>query len=65
MNYKIYIYVISLFLSAYAVSGINFENIIRKNKVIEARVLMMLLSFSFAYLISNFFINFMEYSKIL
>ncbi len=65
MNYRIYIYVISLFLSAYAITGINFDNIIRKNRVKEAKVLSMILCLSFAYLVSNFIISFIEYSKIM
>lgn len=64
MSYQIYIYVISLFLCAYAISGINFESIIRKNKVIEAKCLMMILCLSFSYLVANFIINFIQFSKI-
>lgn len=63
MNYRIYIYVISLFLSAYAITGINFENIIRKNRVKEAKVLMMIFCLALAYLVANFVISFIEYSK--
>lgn len=63
MNYKIFIYVISLFASAYAVTGINFEKIIRKNKIVETRFLGMLLSIAIAYLVSNFIIDFISYSK--
>ena len=65
MNYKIYIYIISLFLSAYAITGINFENIIRKNRVKEAKVLSMIFCLALAYLVANFIISFIEYSKIM
>lgn len=65
MNYKIYIYVISLFACAYAITGINFENIIRKNRVKEAKVLMMVFCLALSYLVANFVISFIEYSKII
>ena len=38
MNYKLYVYVFSILLSIYALTGINFEKITRKNKVIEIRI---------------------------
>ena len=65
MDYRIYIYVISLFISAYAVTGINFESFIRKNRVREAKVLSMILCLSLAYLLANFIISFIQYSKII
>lgn len=65
MNYKVYLYVICLFACAYAVSGLNFEVIIKRNKLIEARFLAMIFSLSLAYLVANFIINFIEFSKII
>ncbi len=58
MNYKIIIYVISVMLSTYALTGINFEKIIKKNKNIEVRILVILLSFIMGYLITNFIVDF-------
>ena len=60
MSYKVYIYAFMLFASTFAVSGINFENIIRKNKVWEARILAALFIGALTYLASNFFISFIE-----
>ena len=54
LQIKTYIYVISVLLSAYALSGINYDAFIKKNKVIEARVLVILLSISLGYLLTNF-----------
>lgn len=58
MDYKIYVYVISIFVSAFALSGINFNNVFRKNRVIEARVLVLLLSLALGYLVGSLVISF-------
>ena len=58
MQFKIYIYVISVMLSAYTLTGVNFDPIIKKNKVIEARILVILLSFIMGYLLTNFIVDF-------
>ncbi len=65
MNIKAYIYVISVFLSAYALSGINYDGFIKKNKAIEARVLVVLLSIALGYLITNFITDFISVSSLL
>ena len=60
MNYKICIYIFMLFASVFAVSGINFDGIIKKAKNMEARILVIILIMSLAYLSSSFIINFIE-----
>jgi len=60
MDYKIYIYVISIFISAFAISGINFNNVFRKNKVVEARILVLLLSLALGYLVGSLVISFIN-----
>lgn len=65
MNYKAYLYVITLFLSIFAMSGINFDAFIRKNKVIEARILVILLSICCSYLVTNFITDFLSASTII
>ena len=65
MNYKIYIYVISMFISAYALTGVNFDAFIKKGKIVETKILLMVLGMSLSYLVSNFIINFIELSKII
>jgi len=64
MNYKVIIYVISTLLSAFVISGINFNNVFKKNKLLEAKLFIILLSLSLSYLVSNFIISFLEVSKI-
>ena len=49
MNYKTYIYVITLLMSIYALSGVNFDGFIKSNKAIEARLLVILLSIGLSY----------------
>lgn len=65
MNYKTYIYVITLFMSIFALSGINFDGFIKKNKVIEARLLVILLSIATSYLVTNFITDFISVSSII
>lgn len=65
MNFKTYIYIVSVLLSTFAVSGINFNNLFRKNKVVEARVLIVLLVLALGYLVGSFIITFIECSKII
>ena len=65
MNYKIYIYVITVLLSTYILSGVNFNSILKKNKVLEARLLVIILSIIMGYLVTNFIVDFINVSKII
>ncbi|MBR1417123.1 MAG: DUF1146 domain-containing protein [Bacilli bacterium] len=65
MPFKIYIYVISVLLSTYALSGINFDKIMKKNKPLEARIIVLMLSFIFGYLLTNFITDFLSLSKLI
>ncbi len=60
MNYKIFIYVITLFCSIFALSGINFDRFIKTNKALEARILVILLALSISYLTTNFISDFLS-----
>ena len=59
MDYKIYLYIFFSILSAFALSGINFEKIIRKNRIWETRILVLLLSLVMGYLVTNFVLEFL------
>lgn len=63
--YKALIYTISVLISVYALSGINFNNVFKKNHELEAKTLIIILSFALGYLLASFVINFLEYSRIL
>ena len=60
MYYKVILYIIFSFISAYALSAVNFNGIIKKGKVIETRVLTILLSLALGYLLTNFVIEFVN-----
>lgn len=65
MNYKMMLYVFNILLSIYALSGIHFERIMKTNKIMESRILVMILAFVLAYLLTNFIFNFLEVSAIM
>lgn len=60
MNYKVYIYVCMLLLSAFSLSGINFNGFFKTKHVLEARILVMLLMLGLAYIASAFIIGLVE-----
>jgi len=60
MKYKAIIYAINLFLSVWALSGINFDKFMKLNKPTEARILVLILGISFSYLITNFIVDFVS-----
>ena len=59
MNYKIIFYGIFLLLSIYILSGVHFEKIMKKDKVIEAHLLVLTLSVALSYLLTNFVWDFL------
>lgn len=63
--YKTGIYIFSVLLSVYAISGINFNNFFKKGKIFEAKVFVILISFIMGYLIGSFAIEFLTISEIL
>ena len=58
MNFKIYLYVITVLFSTYILSGVNFEKLMKKNKILEAKLLVISLSFIMGYFITNFIVDF-------
>ena len=62
--YKLIRYIVFSFLTAFALSGINFNNIIKKNKTIEVRILVIILSLSIGYLLTNFVLDFVNITRI-
>ena len=63
MSFKMILYVINVFLSTYILSGINFDKIMKRNKVIEARILVLVLSFMASYLLTNFIVDFISFAN--
>ena len=54
MNYKIYGYVFFSMLSAFALSGVNFNKFLKQDRYFEARILAMILSMVLGYILTNF-----------
>lgn len=64
MNYKAIIYCLFVFLSIYALSAINFDKFMKKNKPIEARLIVLILSFASSYLLTNFIVDFISLTSL-
>ena len=60
MNYKMILYVIFVLLSTYTLSGINFDKIMKRNKPLEARILVLLTSLLMGYFLTNFVLDFIK-----
>lgn len=60
MNYKVYLYVFNILLSLFALNGIHFSKFMRTNRIWEARILIIILSFIMGYLLTNFMIDFTQ-----
>ena len=65
MNYRIFIYIIVVFTTAFALSGVNINGLFKKGKVVEANVFIFLLILAISELVTSFIVNFLEVSKIL
>jgi uncharacterized membrane protein YwzB len=61
---KLALFTLMLALSIYAVSGINFNNIIKTNRKYEAMVLQILLSLTLAYCSSSLLLKIVELSTL-
>lgn len=64
-KYKIFIYIIITFMCVFSISGINFNNFFKKERVVEARLFIILITLALSYLASNFIISFLEISRII
>ena len=57
--YRILIYLICFVLSLFGLKALDFNRIIKKNSVVEARVLYFLIAISLTYIIGQFVISIM------
>lgn len=60
MELKVYLYVFFTLMGIFVFNGVDFNRIMKQNKVIEAKVLVIALSFSLSYLLTNFVIDFIS-----
>lgn len=62
---KALLYVLFTLISAYILSSINYRNFFKKNKIWEAKIFVILLSFIMSYLLTNFVTDFILSSRII
>lgn len=65
MNVKFLLYILVLPFVIYALDGVNINSIFKKNKIIQARILYVMIIFVLSYLLVNFLYDFYDVSKIL
>ena len=64
MNYKLLVYVFNIMLCIFSLSGINFEKLIKRDRIWETRILVIVLSLVLAYLLTNFIFDFLSVRKL-
>ena len=60
MDIKVYLYVFFTMMSVFILNGVNFNGIMKKGKEIEAKLLVLVLSFALSYLLTNFLLDFIS-----
>ncbi|AZP03249.1 DUF1146 family protein [Jeotgalibaca ciconiae] len=60
---KLISHMLFIFLSFWALKAVRIEKWIRKNHIPEARILYVFLSIALGYLVSSFFLDFLEVSR--
>ncbi len=55
---KILLYIIIFPIIAYSVDGININQIFKKNKIVQAKIIYIAIIFSLSYLVVNFIYDF-------
>lgn len=63
--YKSLIYILSIMLSMFALSGVNFDGFFKTNYKNEAKVFIFIVAISLGYLVGSFIIEFLSVSQIL
>lgn len=59
------LYIICSFVAAFAISGINFNGLFKKDKILESRVFVIVISLSLGYLLANFIMDFINLTSII
>jgi uncharacterized integral membrane protein (TIGR02327 family) len=65
MTIKAILYIISVPCSLYAIQSINFDKFLKQNRVVQARILVLILSLGLSYLAVNFIYDFFVNTKVL
>lgn len=64
MNVKTILYIIIVPFSMLAIDSLNLQNVFKKNRYYQSRILFMFLSMALSYLVVNFFYDFFTVSRI-
>jgi len=59
------IYLFSVLLSVFVLSGINYTNFFKRGSIWEARSFILVVSLALGYLVASFLMAFMEVTRIL
>lgn len=65
MTIKTILYVIIVPFSMLAIESLNLQNVFKKNRYFQSRVLFIFLSMALSYLVVNFFYDFFTFSRII
>lgn len=65
MSIKAILYILSVPCSLYALQSINFDKFLKTNKVVQARILVLILSLCISYLAVNFLYDFFVNTKVM
>lgn len=65
MNVKTILYVVVSILTLLGLDSININNLFKKNKYYQARLLYFLVTFAITYLVVNFIMDFFTYSRLI
>lgn len=60
MDAKVYLYVFFTLMSIFIFNGVDFNRFMKQGKVVEARLLVLALSFGLSYLLTNFVMDFIS-----
>ncbi|MBS5778212.1 MAG: DUF1146 domain-containing protein [Acholeplasma sp.] len=65
MTIKTILYIIFVPFTLLALDSINIQNVFKKNKIFQAKMLYIILTMAISYLAVNFLYDFFEFSRII
>lgn len=65
MNVKFLLYLITIPFVMYALDSLNINQLFKKNKILQARILYIIIGLVLTYLLVNFMYDFYDVSKII
>ena len=65
MNVKVIIYLLITPLVMYCLDSLNINHLFKKNKIMQARIIYIMICMALSYLVVNFIYDFYEVSRIL